>query len=96
MSELCKGCDLYKKGHCTKWSSNGKAEPYTRDWLDTVSENEGEFISLQRMCRKGSIFGNTYIGLTLEDIERLKNGEIIHIPGEYGTFIGLKEVNKDG
>lgn len=29
------------------------------------------------------------ICLTSDDIERIKNGEILHIPGEYGTFIGL-------
>ena len=92
MNEKCKGCDLYKKGHCIKYRSNGDAKPSDADWLDNVTEIDGEFISIDRMCRKGSIFGNTYIGLTLEDIERLKKGEIIHIPGEYGTFIGLNEV----
>lgn len=41
------------------------------------------------MCRKSSIWGNEFIGLTDDDIERLKNGEVIHIAGEYGTFIGF-------
>lgn len=92
MNKLCEGCDLYKNGHCMKYRLNGAAKPSDADWLDSVTENEGEFIPINRMCRKGSIFGNTYIGLTLEDIERLKKGEIIHIPGEYGIFIGLNEV----
>ena len=36
-------------------------------------------------------FNNYYIGITLDDIERIKNGEILHISGEYGVFIGLVE-----
>lgn len=89
-NEKCQGCDLYENGHCTKWRKNGKAEPSTRDWL-TRDQYEGEmsFIPVERMCREGSIFGNEYIGLTQTDIERIQSGEIIHIPGEYGTFIGF-------
>lgn len=89
-NEKCKGCDLYTNGSCTKWRKNGKAKPSTRDWLIRDEYDEPmNFIPVERMCRKGSIFGNEYIGLTQNDIVRLKNGEIIHIPGEYGTFIGF-------
>ena len=91
MNEKCHGCDLYTDGHCTKVRKNGKCNPSDRSWF----YDEAEFIPVDRMCRHSSIFGNDYIGLTIEDIERLKNGEILHIGGEYGTFIGLAEV-KDG
>ena len=50
-----------------------------------------EAVSKDRMCRKSNIFGNDYVGITLDDIERIKNGEILHISGEYGTFIGFVE-----
>lgn len=89
----CEGCDLYIDGRCKKYGDNGKAWASNRYWLDrykSIDERAG-FISENRICRKSSIFGNEYIGLTLDDIERIKNGEILHIPGEYGTFIGLIE-----
>lgn len=91
MNEKCNGCDLYTDGHCTKVRKNGACNPSSRDWLD----DEAEFIPVDRMCRYASIFGNDYIGLTMDDIERLKNGEILHLYGEYGTFIGLAEVMDD-
>lgn len=91
-NDICNGCDLYVDGHCIKFRKNGKCNPSNRDWMDSIEKNGGEFISVDKMCRKGSIFGNTFVGLTLEDIERIKSGEIVHIPNEYGTFIGLMEV----
>lgn len=87
-NKKCQGCELYNNGSCTKYRKNGKAEPSTRDWL-TRDEDDMSFIPVERMCRNGSIFGNNYIGLTQTDIERIQSGEIIHIPGEYGTFIGF-------
>lgn len=88
----CEGCDLYRNGYCVKYKNNGKAEPSTREWLyEDLDITELEFIHEDRMCRKSSIFGNDYVGITLDDIERIKNGEILHISGEYGTFIGLVE-----
>lgn len=96
----CEGCDLYINGHCAKYTKNSKAEPSTREWLyEDLDITELEFISEYRMCRKSSIFGNDYVGVTLDDIERIKNGEILHISGEYGMFIGLVEEkgeNKNG
>ena len=89
-NKKCEGCDLYVNGFCTKLLKNGKCEPSTRDWLIRDQYDEPmNFISVDEMCRKESIFGNEYIGLTQENIDRLKNGEVIHIPGEYGTFIGF-------
>ena len=86
----CEGCDLYVNGHCTKFRQNGKAESSTREWIyEDLDIAELEFISEYRICRKSNIFNNYYIGITLDDIERIKNGEILHMSGEYGVFIGL-------
>ena len=85
-------CDLCENGKCTKWCKKSACEPSTTEWLDSVeSYDDAEFISANEMCRKCSIFGNDYVGLTQKDIDRIKNGEIIHIPGEYGIFIGFLE-----
>lgn len=83
-------CDLYKHGYCTKYRKDGKCQTLGRDYLDSIEQLNGSFITVDQMCRNCSIFGNFFIGLTLEDIERIKNGEIVHIPDEYGIFIGLK------
>ena len=86
----CEGCDLYVGGYCTKYRHNGKAEPSSRLWLlRDAFDKPMNFIPVDKMCRKSSIFGNEYIGLTKSDIGRLMRGEIIHIAGEYGTFIGF-------
>lgn len=89
-NDLCIGCDLYSNGYCQKFRKNSKADPSDRSWFIRQDYEEPlNFISVDKMCRKSSIFGNEYIGLTQKDIERLKNGEVIHIAGEYGTFIGF-------
>lgn len=85
-------CDLCnEKGQCEKWVRKSKCIPSTVEWLSEDYPNDREYISTDRMCRRGSIFGNDYIGLTEDDITRLKSGEIIHIDGEYGIFIGFIE-----
>lgn len=88
----CIGCDLYEDGRCTKWRDAQTPNVSTMEWFIEYEE-EKQFIPVERMCRNGSIFGNEYIGLTQGDIDRLKNGEIIHVPGEYGKFIGF--INED-
>jgi hypothetical protein len=93
-NEVCNGCDLYTGESCRKWRENGKCQPSDIKWfIDDYGAID--FIAMNRMCRKSSIFGNDYIGLTQNDIDRLKNGEVIHIGGEYGTFIGFLS-EKDG
>lgn len=89
-NDICINCDLYKDGYCTKYREAGECEPLSRDYLDSIERLKGSFITVDQMCSECSIFGNFFIGLTLEDIERIKNGEIVHIPDEYGMFIGLK------
>ena len=100
--EKCNSCDLYKDGHCTKFRKNGKCEPSTSEWLIRDEyDTPMEYIPTDKMCRYGSIFGNDYIGLSQNDIDRIKNGEVIYISGEYGIFIGFitdeeKRRSKDG
>jgi len=85
-------CEFYNNGKCGKWDRRCACEPSTIEWLDIIESNKNNgFISVNEMCSESSIFGNDYIGLTQRDIDRIKNGEIIHIPGEYGIFIGFLE-----
>lgn len=86
----CEDCDLFDDGYCTKFKLTGKCELGSREWL----ESEGEFIPIEKMCRESSMFGNYYIGLTKNDIERIQKGEVKHMPGEYGLFIGF--IDEDG
>lgn len=92
-NNVCQGCDFYKKGYCVKFRKNGKCDYSSKVWLDSVEHDEdAQYISADRMCRWGSVFGNKYIGLTQSDIDRLKNGEVIHTSvnwNEYGIFIGF-------
>lgn len=74
-------------GHCTKWRKNGKCIPSDLSWCDEPVE----MIQADRMCERCGIFGNTYSYITEEQLEELKNGEVVHInDGEYVHFIALK------
>ena len=89
----CEGCDLYINESCIKYRNckNGEAILSTNDMFTLVDNDKPhEFIPVERVCRKASIFGNLFVRLTQDDIDRLRNGEIIHIGGEYGTFISFK------
>lgn len=46
-----------------------------------------EPIDKKDMCKKSSLFGNFYIGLTDEQIEALKNGAVFVSYGEYNFYI---------
>ena len=86
MNTECQGCRFFENEHCKKWRKNGKCDISSRKWFD----EEFEFTVANRMCESSSIFGNYYIGVSQEDIDRLKSGEVIHIGGEYGIYIGYK------
>ena len=94
---VCSECKSYgKDGRCYKWIEKGiKPVTYTReDFSDPDFVDDKEFIPVEKICRVASIFGNNFIGLSDEDIERLKNGEVVHVGGEYGIFIGYTVVEK--
>lgn len=86
----CTKCDLYEDGLCRKWRLEGsKPKPFERDIFSSPDEADiKEFIPIEKACRRSSIYGYNIIGLTDEDIERLKNGEVVHVSGEYSTFVG--------
>lgn len=89
-NDNCTGCEFYENEHCTKYRSNGVCRPSTRKWLiPDEYDDQVEFIPVNRMCQKGSIFGNNYIGLSRADVDRILDGEIAYIIDEYGVFIGL-------
>lgn len=75
-------------GHCTKWGKNRVCKPSDLSWCD----EDVKMIDADRMCRYGSIFGNSYCYITEQQLEELKNGKVLyHDDGEYGIFIALKE-----
>lgn len=81
-------CKLYKNGNCDKWMTKHKCTPSCREWLDeTVS-----IIPIDRMCENSSIFGNVYVKLTKDDLERILKGDVALIEAEeYNVFIGYVE-----
>lgn len=86
MTDVQNGCTLLNScGRCEKFDSRRKCRPSTRSWFDETIEH---FIPFDRVCEESSIFGNDYIMLTDDDLDRLKKGEIAHVSGEYGIFIG--------
>ncbi len=91
--EGCNGCRFFDYPHCKKWEKEGKCDISSLGWF----REPFDFVEINRVCCEGSIFGNYHIGITDSDIERLKNGEVIHVADEYGIFIAFvhKEENKE-
>lgn len=42
------------------------------------------------VCRKNSIFGNSYLKITKDQLKALKEGKVLYEIDEYGTFIILE------
>lgn len=54
-----------------------------------IFDDKCEKVDKKDVCKLGSIFGNYHIGLTDEQIEGIKNGEIYAVlHEEYNIFIG--------
>ena len=89
--DLCFGmnkCDLRtSNGVCRKIDARCKCQPSSAKWFD----EEFEVCEVDEVCRKDSIFGNSYLKLTEKDIETLRHGKVLYQMGEYGTFIALVE-----
>ena len=89
LNESDAGCDLYANGACRK-SKSGKTP------CEKCRSNESWFTDklsrcrIGEVCRRGSIFGNSYFKLTKDDLDALKRGEILYDLDEYGTFIMLE------
>lgn len=87
---VCKGllqngkCKADERRYCTFDPQN--ANGLFDEALETIERGE--------ICGRRSIFGNSYLTITAEQIEDLKAGRILLHFGEYGTFIMLE--GKDG
>ena len=85
-----KKCDLMDSiGRCKKFGSplrkceNCMAK---ESWfMDTFKTCD-----MENVCRRTSIFGNSYYEITEEDIEALRQGKVLYDIDEYGTFIRLE------
>lgn len=89
MREPDTGCDLYVNGVCRKsWGGRTRCEECrsNESWFtDKLSH-----CRIGEVCRMGSIFGNSYFKMTMDDLDALKRGEILYDFDEYGTFIMLE------
>ena len=86
-------CDLYYNERCRKSASNRKCDKCrsNESWFD----EEFHRCNIDEVCRRDSIFGNSYFKLTTDDIDALKRGEILYYVSEYGTFIMLEQSNAE-
>ena len=82
-------CDLRdKNGRCRKFGEKSicARSVSTPEWFeDKLNECE-----IKRVCRLGSIFGNSFYIITDEQLEALKAGKVLFDVGEYGTFLMLE------
>ena len=55
--------------------------------------NYAEIIPSEDIEKNGSCWGNEYASISEEDIDALRNGNVIHmfVAGEYGVFIALRK-----
>ena len=62
-----------------------------------VEQKKMTICHIDRMCELSSIFGNAYVAVTDNDIEKLKSGEALHFEcAEYGIFLGYVVEEKKG
>ena len=61
--------------------------------LDLCLGNYAEIIPSEDIEKNESRWGNEYASISEEDIDALRNGNVIHIfvAGEYGVFIALRK-----
>lgn len=88
MAEADTGCDLYAYGKCNKSEYKKLCAKCRSD--ESWFTDKLQRCSIGEVCRRSSIFGNTYFKLTSDDVEALKRGEVLFDLDEYGTFIMLE------
>lgn len=61
--------------------------------LNLCLDNYAEIIPSEDIEKNESRWGNEYASISEEDIDALRNGNVIHIfvAGEYGVFIALRK-----
>ena len=89
MSEPDTGCDLYVNGACRK-SISGRARCEKSRSNESWFTDKLSHCRIGEVCRRDSIFGNSYFKLTMDDLNALKRGEVLYCLDEYGTFIMLE------
>ena len=61
--------------------------------LNLCLDNYAEIIPSEDIEKNESCWGNEYASISEEDIDALRNGNVIHmfVAGEYGVFIALRK-----
>lgn len=61
--------------------------------LNLCLDNYAEIIPSEDIEKNESRWGNEYASISEEDIDALRNGNVIHmfVAGEYGVFIALRK-----
>ena len=81
-------CRFYEDGKCIKGQSQCECKPWCPE---DFFEGFGTFDTFEDACAASSIFGNSAVYITEEDIADLRNGKILmHDDGEYCTLVILK------
>ena len=84
-----KNCDLLDSiGRCRKSTDlRACAKCESKAWW---FDEELKVCEVDEVCRKDSIFGNSYYRITEEQLELLRQGKVLYDIDEYGTFIMLE------
>ena len=84
---------VVKKGDCVWCANGGVCLRNGNGLLDfgEVCEDSFSIIDKQDMCDAAeSTYGNSYIRITEEDIQALRDGKVLFFEdGEYGTFVRM-------
>lgn len=80
-------CDLYKNGRCRKFDGRRGCKESSSKWFTDALK----VCEMDEVCRRASIFGNSFFVITKEQLEALREGKVLYDIAEYGTFIILEE-----
>lgn len=80
-------CDLRKNGKCKKFDGREACKESSLKWFTDALK----VCEIDEVCRRSSIFGNSFFTITKEQLEALKEGKVLYDIDEYGTFIALEE-----
>lgn len=84
-----KDCDLKdSRGRCRKLNLHSCPDCESNpNWFT----DELQVCDVDEVCRRSSIFGNSYFKITREQLKLLEQGKVLFEIEEYGTFIVLEE-----
>lgn len=88
-------CDLLTKtGECKKYGASRQKCKYNVSSIEWFDEQFGT-CEIDEVCRRASIFGNSYYVISKEDLDDLRAGKVLFSVDEYGTFIILEADSED-